>query len=131
MVARSTGHPLVAACAGAKTDSKKNRGKPAVLNSFAFIMFAPQRNQNGALQNYSGLGRCLGTHWAKLRYVQSKATRPPIRSQVAHARRGAEDRDQRGQAGRALHTSGIGATSLAGINCAANPGKHSRIIHLE
>jgi hypothetical protein len=37
----SLGEPLMAACAGAKTDSKKNREKLAVLNTLAFIIFAP------------------------------------------------------------------------------------------
>jgi hypothetical protein len=37
----SVGGPLVAACAGAKIDSKKNREKLAVLNPLAFIIFAP------------------------------------------------------------------------------------------
>jgi hypothetical protein len=35
--------PLVAACpwAGAKSDSKKHREKPAILDTVAFILFAP------------------------------------------------------------------------------------------
>jgi hypothetical protein len=73
----SVGGPLVAACAGAKTDSKKNREKLAVLNTLAFIIFAPRSAQpNSALRSYSELGRCLGTHWAKLRYVYSETTGP-------------------------------------------------------
>jgi hypothetical protein len=77
----SVGAPLVAACAwaDAKTDSKKNREKLTVPNTLAFIIFAPRSVQpNGALRSYSELGRCLGTHQAKLRYVYLRKTRPAI-----------------------------------------------------
>src|SRR5215469_3618668 len=54
----------------AKPDSKKNKEKLAVLVTFCFIIFAPRTAQpNGAPPIYSELGRCFGTHRAKLRYV--------------------------------------------------------------
>jgi hypothetical protein len=74
----SAGGPLVAACAwaGAKIDSKKNREKLTVLNTFAFSIFTPRSGApNGAPPSYSELGRCLGTHWAELRYVYSESAR--------------------------------------------------------
>ena len=53
-----------------KTDSRKHRDKLVVLNTLAFIIFAPRSAQpNGAPPIYSELGRCFGAHRAKLRYV--------------------------------------------------------------
>jgi hypothetical protein len=68
----SAGGPLAAAgaWAGAKIDSKKNREKLAVLNTLAFIIFTPRSAyQMAHYEANSELGRCLGTHRAKLRYV--------------------------------------------------------------
>ena len=67
----SFGAPLVAACewARAKTDSRKHRDRLAVLNTLAFIIFAPAVRGQMAPPIYSELGRCFGTHRAKLRYV--------------------------------------------------------------
>ena len=63
----SVGGPLVAACAGAKTDSKKNREKLAVLNTLAFIIFAP------AARSQIRTTKLLGTR-AMLRHALGQTT---------------------------------------------------------
>ena len=80
------GAPLTASCerAGAKTVSRKNREKMAVPNTLSFIIVAPRSGgQMAALPSYSELGRCLGTHWAELRYV-NLTTGTEIGGEFAH-----------------------------------------------